>query len=374
MKQMKKIILSVIMALLCAGPAAAPGQAGSAAQPAARAWPEADRIFHGDPRWRGGDGASSVDLGRGRILWLFGDSLVCESPPYERKRAGLVRNSVMVETGPDPLTASAAFFWGREKGRPAAFFPGRGAAWRWPASGVALSGRLLVFLMNVKPAENALGFAPAGWSAVFVKKPSQSPELWRAAEAKLPPGRQDGLTAVLLAGSGGAAPLGGHLLCWGQAAATGEAFLMRFSLAEAARGDLSRPSYWDGPEHGFVPPERLRGRKPAPLFSGAPAEFSVHRQSPSGAFLVISALGFGSADLSLRRGPRPSGPFSEPASFFRPPEWGRPGVLLYAAKAHPEISAPGGLAVTYASNSLDPETVLADESLYYPRFVLLEMN
>ena len=33
----------------------------------AEAWPEADRLFRSDPSWRGGDGASSVDLGDNRI-------------------------------------------------------------------------------------------------------------------------------------------------------------------------------------------------------------------------------------------------------------------------------------------------------------------
>src|SRR5215467_7748298 len=39
-------------------------------------WPEADCIFRSDPRWLGADAAFSVDLGQGRVLWLFGDSFV----------------------------------------------------------------------------------------------------------------------------------------------------------------------------------------------------------------------------------------------------------------------------------------------------------
>ena len=30
-------------------------------------WPEADRMFHRDPRFRGGDAAFTIDLGAGRV-------------------------------------------------------------------------------------------------------------------------------------------------------------------------------------------------------------------------------------------------------------------------------------------------------------------
>ena len=46
------------------------------------------------------------------------------------------------------------------------------------------------------------------------------------------------------------------------------------------------------------------------------------------------------------------------------------GAFVYAGKAHPELTgAP--LVATYASNAFDFATVVADMSLYYPRFVRL---
>ena len=43
-----------------------------ASRPTGRAFTEAERLFHQDPRWLGGDGALSVRLSDNRILWLFG--------------------------------------------------------------------------------------------------------------------------------------------------------------------------------------------------------------------------------------------------------------------------------------------------------------
>jgi hypothetical protein len=62
------------------------------------------------------------------------------------------------------------------------------------------------------------------------------------------------------------------------------------------------------------------------------------------------------------------------ASVWRPPESKREGALIYAAKAHPELDADGALAVTYISSSFDGATVVADESLYYPRFIRLRLD
>jgi hypothetical protein len=53
--------------------AAARAQTGSSC-------PEADRLFHSDPRWLGADAAFSIDLGGGRVWWLFGDSFVANQP------------------------------------------------------------------------------------------------------------------------------------------------------------------------------------------------------------------------------------------------------------------------------------------------------
>src|SRR5690606_24624691 len=78
----------------------------------ARAWPEADVLFHRDARWLGGDAAYSVDLGDERTLWLFGGSFVATSERHVRGESTMVRNSVAVQTGAVPVTACMAFGWG----------------------------------------------------------------------------------------------------------------------------------------------------------------------------------------------------------------------------------------------------------------------
>lgn len=44
------------------------GIASAAVAQTGTAWPEADKLFHSDPRWLGADGAFSIDLGGGRVV------------------------------------------------------------------------------------------------------------------------------------------------------------------------------------------------------------------------------------------------------------------------------------------------------------------
>ncbi|HEU4418198.1 MAG TPA: hypothetical protein VFT55_04625, partial [Planctomycetota bacterium] len=85
----------------CAAPAAVVWEA--------EPWPVADALFQDDPHWLGGDAAYSVDLGGDRILWLFGDSFVATGDRSDRTASVMVRNTVAVQRGRDPVRATLAF-------------------------------------------------------------------------------------------------------------------------------------------------------------------------------------------------------------------------------------------------------------------------
>src|SRR5262245_29675545 len=136
----------------------------------AQAWPEADALFHRDPRWLGADAAFSVPLGGGRVLWLFGDTFVGIGESPARRGSVMVRNTVAIQTGLDPRTAAMAFRWRTEGGRPASFFAEDGDRWYWPLHGIRLAdGTLALFLARLRatPGEG-LGFVAEGWRLALV--------------------------------------------------------------------------------------------------------------------------------------------------------------------------------------------------------------
>jgi hypothetical protein len=55
-----------------------------------------------------------------------------------------------------------------------------------------------------------------------------------------------------------------------------------------------------------------------------------------------------------------------------PPEKSKPNVIIYAAKAHPELSG-ADLIITYNTNA-PTETIIADTTIYYPRLVRFDWN
>jgi RNA polymerase sigma factor (sigma-70 family) len=54
-------------------------------------------FFRNDKVWRGADGAASVDLGNGRVLWLFSDGFIAADSSASRKNSKMIRNSVAIQ-------------------------------------------------------------------------------------------------------------------------------------------------------------------------------------------------------------------------------------------------------------------------------------
>jgi len=340
----------------------------------ARDWPEADTLFRRDPKWMGGDGAYSVDLGQGRVLWLFGDSFVATGAARVREQSVLVRNSVGVQQGYDPSQATIAFSWKSDaQGRPASFFAEPSAdQWLWPGTGLRLDDRLLLFFYRVGKTRDGLGFENLRWQAAWIENPDDPPPDWRMTLVEPPPNPWG-----LFAGAGGARRSdsgggGDFVTVYAVQEPSHDLFLARFSFEAAHRGDLSHPEWWAGDARGFVAQESL-GEPPTVVAESSGTEFSVAREPTLGRELLFEARGFGAADLFVRLAARPEGPFAYPQKVYHPPESDRANTLVYAGKAHPEL-AGAQVVATYASNSFDFATLVADMSLYYPRFVRLSLS
>jgi hypothetical protein len=298
------------------------------------------------------------------VLWLFGDSFVDPSAEPSRAQARFVRNSVALQRGRVPLRAEVAFYARRaDDGNAVSFFPEQNGDWFWPGHGVYDAGELTIFLerMHRDAAPGGLGFRSAGWSALRVHDVSAAPDTWQLEALPVPDTGALGLVgvAVLLEPDGvyafGVREPGDHGIA-----------LLRWSRADFARGDLLHPEYFLGPGRGFG------SGAPAVVMDQGASEFSVTR-APGGGYLEVQSRGFGAAPIAIRRAPAPAGPWSPLRDAYLPEEASRSGVLLYAARAHPELEAGGDIAVTYASNALEPAAVISDLTLYFPRFVRLAL-
>ena len=317
--------------------------------------------FRQDPHWHGADGAATVDLGSGRVLWLFSDSFVSTDSLKDRSRSRIIRNSIAIQKGYRMDTATIQFFYRQQGSEPADYFTARGHEWYWMGPGICVDGKLIVFLFTVKATNVGLGFEATGWEYAVVDNPTDSPEQWNIQYHK-------GLhTPGMIAGSSAVLKQGPDLLLYAVSEpGTQEVYLLKLPARELLSGKITHASWWTGTKwqlHGKGGQSRATA-----LFHGA-TEFSVHYDSTHRKFIQVQAQGFGDADIVARTAPRPEGPWSEPVVLFHPPDR-IPGKIVYTARAHPALKP--GLLITYNINSLDFEVLLRNNEIYYPRFIRVD--
>lgn len=365
MRPMRWLLLPLLL-LACdvVPPQHVTGDAGTLCASSGAAWPEADALFQHDPSWLGADAAYSVDLGNERVLWLFGDTFIARGAARQRTDAYFIRNSVAIQSGSyDPSAASAKFAWKTKGTAPSSYFPEDAASWHWPAGGVRLASRLLLFWTVVHPANNAFGFEVTGPRVVSVATPDSAPSAWAFTDVAFPtPAFSVMLLAPLVSGSFvyvyAVREPGDHRV-----------YVARVPLKDAELGVFSKTT-WFTADRGWQDVTGLSG-EPTVVFPGSgtdnPTEFSVQEQE-NGTFLAVQSVGFGATRLALRTAPAPEGPWTAPCAVFQPVESSAKGAFVYAGKGHPELTGADVVA-TYAANSLDGNKVLTDMSLYFPRFV-----
>lgn len=376
----------------CLAPAA-PGSVAGSGSP----WPEADALFRSNPRWLGGDGGMTVDLGDGRLLWLFGDTLVARNASAGDRSAAFLANTMGLSSATDPLASGLSFHW-RETRTPGPLPPARDAPWplpldsplpgdavdikpilpddgpivHWPAGGAMVDGTLVLLASRIDYGSGAFGFRGMGTDVYFVDDVRGAPEEWQWEGTRLPTRFGGELTV----GSGSVLVEGPFLLAFGQRDwkdASGwthhDPVLLRWPRSAVAAHRLGEAEWFD-PSRGAWRPEGALAGYPPPLWGeGAPA-YSVHWDAALGRYVEIQSTGFGATPVQARVAQRPEGPWSNATTVYLPPETADKALLEYMATAHPTV-AGGGLAITYSVN-------LADGSLgdprYRPRFARLALS
>ncbi len=335
--------------------------------------PEWNARFAGKEGWIGGDGAYSAVLGRDRVLWLFGDTLLGTVKDGRRSGSVMVNNTVGVQArkGKD---APIRFVAGKTpEGKPAAVFrPADGKGWFWPQAAIQVGERLFVFLPRIEKTRDpgAFGFKQVGQWLAVVQNPEDEPEKWRVKQHQLPfaefgPERERSWGSAILED-------GEFLYVYGYDDPRKGIGSRRLTVARVPREKLDDFTAW-----------RFRtatgwSDKPAdavPLVSGLATEFSVSRV-PGGKGLVLVCTENGLGDRIVGRfATGPEGPWSDALLLYRCPEMARDkGLFCYAAKAHAWASTGDELLVSYCVNAFEFARLFRDEQVYRPRFVRIRLG
>lgn len=338
--------------------------------------PEWERLFHNQRGWIGSDCAHTVPLEEGRILWLFGDTYWGEVCDGKRVNATLVMgNSIAIQHGKAPDTAHMEFLFGKPReGKPTAFLaPRTPKGWFWFGHGIAEGKRLWLFLTHIVPTgEGGLfGFRSEGAWLAEVPDCSTHPSQWRINLHRLPFYHRSEKTLL----SFGSAVWGDGrwIYIYGTRDDRSHVPLKRgLVVARVPAGKLNHFTQWQFWQEGEW---NSAWRDSGAVGEDIGAEFSVSFVPRLRRWVMVYSPATLAPEIRIRWAPSPTGAWSEPQTVYQCPDVQMARhVLCYAAKAHPELSAPNELLVTYATNSFEWSEVLNDARLYVPRFVRLRFS
>lgn len=128
-------------------------------------------VRHAQSVFFGGDIAASVNLSKGRVLWLFGDSLIGNSDYPKRFVRHMTHNSISLMALSHGQW-QMKYYW-RHHGF---FIPANSHAFAWPMSGVIFHRHLLL-LMNVYQKDKQFVFVDN--ELVLVENYQKTPSQWK---------------------------------------------------------------------------------------------------------------------------------------------------------------------------------------------------
>lgn len=320
----------------------------------------------GLPEFQGGDVGASVELGDGRQLFMFGDTI--RSTVFDARR--LVRNSMLVFSPgcaravvpPDqgaviPDRADGVGYWPMSVGRVSFLDYDLVAvsAQRVRNNGDTSAG---VFAFDI--------LGPA--AALFLVRHDQAPQL--LATKDLGPDLVDTTRPIWGAAT---AVDGDWVYLYGTARPPDGAGGFSLRVARTRIGQILDQGTW----------EYWNGRRWTRRASSA-AELIPSDGGVSQTLSVFQAEGHWYAlskqnevlgtDLTVWTSPEPTGPFTASPALAHIPSDAVTGTLRYLPLAHPDLlPEPGTVVVSYSQNNTDVSVVNADPRLYRPRFLRIDL-
>lgn len=336
--------------------------------------PEWDLKFAAKDGWIGGDGVYSVNLGQGRILWLFGDTILGAVKDGKRVGATMVNNTIALQSAPGS-DGPIRFLSGKPKdGKPTSFLsPADGTGWFWPQAAVKLGNRLYLFLPQFDRAKDPgpFGFKAIGQWLAVVENPDDDLATWRISQDKIP-FAEFGTTRER---------------SWGSAALLVKEFVYVYGF------DQKKGTFW--PNRTLIvaraPAGKLTDFKAwrfktadgwsdktsdsVALADGVATEFSVSPMPAGEGYVAVYSENGLSDRIVARFADDPAGPWSAPLHLYTAPEQARDkGLFCYAGKAHPWAASGRELVVSYCTNAWEFGRLFRDEKVYRPKFVRVELG
>jgi len=349
---------------------------------------EWEELFDRRDGWTGADGIYSIPLNgsecytgsdSAKTLFLFSDTFIGSvSDDGLRIGAKMVHNTLGLLRGDLPLAENLEFTWGEtDDGAPAAVFipdmlQSNSDAWFWLMDGIAINDTIYVYGMRLRSANDSwevlgvslISFTLENGLNVENIKQADTPLLAKSADGKQIIIGQAIMPMTAASGNPGA---DGYIYVYGPMSGLGtrEMVASRF-LPEDIR-NFSQYSYWDG-NNWVADITQVKE-----ITGNISMEFSV---SPleNGKFITVFQLNTVSHNVAVSIGDSPVGPFGYYKVIWNCPEADEnSNIFMYNAKAHPHLSGPGELLISYNVNAYNWDAFTYAD-IYRPRFIVLDLK
>jgi hypothetical protein len=352
--------------------------------------PEWTNLFYRQSGWFGADGIFSIPLsgvdrpgneGNRETLLLFSDTYIGEVENGKPKPGNrMVNNTVAIVKGNSAHPDSIQFHYNKAPdGSPATFFvpeqtPGKKEHF-WLGDGFVnreKNNTLYIFAYHIEvTGSGVFDFKEPGVSLIAVPEDRQYPPFEGYRQLKTPfhinteaTGEGNFGAGILVNTRGAGAPdPDGYVYVY--ACAGKDKNLIAARVKPRNIEDFTQWRFWNG--SNWVPDMN----ESRPICNAVSNELSV-TPLPDGRFaLVFQVMGL-SDKVGMRIGNSPVGPFGPIREIWKTPEMDQ-GLFCYNAKAHPNLSKPGELLVSYNTITLDFwNDIQKDAHIYRPRFVKIK--
>jgi tetratricopeptide (TPR) repeat protein len=364
-----------------------PPQAPQIVRPySAKSAPEWDALFDRTSGWTGADGMYSLPLvgtnAAGQpinsTLWTFNDTFVgTVDAKDDRIGSRLIHNTTALLTGTQPDPNRIQFFFGQtQAGEPTARLLPKNPSerWLWPNAGIVVNNKIYLYTLRMKPLRRGDGdgvfdFAYEGISLLSDEITSPQPfQTYTQVNTPLyAPSTCD--RGSIIFGQALLPHSDGYLYIYGVRNDLDSKKLIVSRVLPEEIEDFTKYQYWDGKQ--WTPTLQTA----APLTDQMSSEFSV-TPLPDGRFILVFQLNdYLSRTVAVRYGNSPTGPWSEPVPIWNSREEDLTlHTLTYGAKAHPNLSQPGELLISYHTSTSKNSEQYDHADIYRPRFIRLALN
>lgn len=348
--------------------------------------PEWTGMFHRNHGWFGADGIFSIPLGgtqsknNDTILFVFSDTMIGEP---DSMKFSMVNNSVAYLKGKEPVKENIDFFYDEsEDGKPKALFipntpKSLPSDYYWLGDGFVnlSSNSTYLFAYRMRNMnEGAWSFSQVGNVLIVIPEGSRPPfkDHKQIETPFLIRGENESDNAHLGAGifvntaSAGAPTPDGYIYVYGKKGKTQGVIVARVLPNNFEQFD--KWAFWNGSNWVSSMSEAVA------VAHRASNELSVSPLGDGRYAMVFQIDGIGDR-VGLCLGLSPYGPFGPIIELWKTTEGEQRNYYTYNAKAHPTISNPGELLISYNVNAFDFFNELKKNPyLYRPRFIRLKLN